>query len=111
MCADGGHDALLNKRLTTVKKFEHGAEVGGMLGEAFLVDGRSDIYRDSMNVGEAKLLKSEEQVGAVQTAAEHGDDRSISVVNLCKLLKAFNRPAALLRQDAVAVAVDFQSLR
>lgn len=75
--------------------------MGRVLGEAGLVYGRPNVYRHSVDVGEAELLKSEEQVSAVQAAAEHSDDGPISAAELRKLLEAIDIPF-LLQEDAVS---------
>lgn len=105
MSANSGHDTFLDKCLAAVKKLELSAKMGGVLGKALLLNWRSNINCHGMDVGKAELLKTEEQIGAVQAAAEHSYDRRISALEPRKLLETLNGLGFL--GEGVVDTVDF----
>lgn len=90
--ANTWHDTLLDEKLATVETFERGSEMRGVFAKPVLVDRRPEIHRDSVDVDKAEFLESEKQIGAVQAAAEHGDNGGVSLGEPRNMPKTFNGP-------------------
>lgn len=89
MGANSRCHTVTDKQFTTVETFESRTKMGRVFGELGFVDS-ANVYSDCVDVVEAKLLKSEQQVSAVKSTTKHSDNRSILLVELCNVLKAFN---------------------
>jgi hypothetical protein len=95
MSTNGRRNALLDEQLATVETLELRAKMGGVLCKLSSVYGSPNIDRDRMDIREAELLEFQEQICAVQAAAEHGDNGIMLLSILGNMLKAFNRSFAL----------------